>query len=335
MLNKVKVLLVATAATAAVAANGQSLYDAQIDSTAKSSKIINIDGNTASKTPEEIANLRRRVAQFYYDQFRHSQDPGAPYFIFMSKDNNMMMGLGGTIRMRGWYDFGAAVPGNGFSPYSIPMDPSPANHNKLGTTPAGTCLFFRIIGTHSKFGDYQGYIEANFNGYGGRDFHLKKAYVTVRNVTVGLASSSFSDPAAVPSTVDASGPNNKLDHTTVLVRYSPRLAKHVLAGVSVESPDAYVAADGVSTLSRSSYVPDFAGFIQYDWGVAHSEHVRFSAVCRSLPYYDVLKETNHCREGWGVQLSSVSHPADPLTLYVTANYGAGYAGMGGDLLSGA
>lgn len=328
-------VLALSAASLCFSANAQSLQDAHTDSLIHSTKIIGIDGGRSTLTADDTLRVYRQIAKFYYDQFRHTQDPGSPYFLFISKENSMAMGIGGCVRMRGWYDIGAAVPGNGFSPYSIPMNPDPANRNKLGTTPSGTCLFFRLIGNNNLFGDYQAYIEANFNGYGGRDFHLKKAYVSFRDFTVGYASSSFSDPNAVSPTVDAAGPNNKLDHTTVLVRYSPRLASHVLAGVSVESPDTYVGADAVRTEARSSYIPDFAGFIQYDWGVEHSQHVRFSAVYRSLPYRDLVDAANCNKTGWGVQLSSVSHPANPLTLYVTANYGAGYAGMGGDLLAGA
>lgn len=332
---KVKTLLSAMLVLSCCSAGARSLHDNHIDSLVASTKIIDIDGGHTLYTAEDTARLRAQIERFYYDQFRHSQDPGSPYFMFISKESGLMMGLGGVVRMRGWYDFGAAVPGNGFLPYTIPMDPSPANHNKLGTTPAGVCLFLRLAGHNRIFGDYQGYIEANFNGYQGRDFHLKKAYVMFRDWTVGYASSSFSDPAAVPSTVDASGPNNKMDHTAVLVRYAPRLSGHVLGGISVETPDTYVAADGVSTLTRSSYIPDVAGFIQYDWGTNASQHVRFAAIYRSLPYRDVLAASNRNVAGWGVQFSSVSHPVDPLTLYLTVNYGAGYAGMGGDLLAGA
>ncbi|MDE6333838.1 MAG: porin, partial [Muribaculaceae bacterium] len=163
---------------------------------------------------------------------------------------------------------------------------------------------------------------------------LKKAYITARNFTIGYASSTFSDPAACPSTVDAQGPNNKVDRTSVLIRYMPRLSKNITTAISVENPQNYISADGVNTLARGSYIPDIAAMIQYDWGHMASQHIRLSAIYRSLPYRNLIEGTNHNKAGWGVQLSSVSHPADPITLYLTANFGAGYEGMGGDLLVG-
>lgn len=69
-------------------------------------------------------------------------------------------------------------------------------------------------------------------------------------------------------------------------------------------------------------------------GVRNSQHIRLSALYRSLPYRDLVAGKNYNPAGWGIQLSSVSHPVDAITLYATASYGAGYAGMGGDLVIG-
>lgn len=323
-------LSVAVAATA-LTAGAKSLAEQHIDTVVNTSKVIIFGSASGSDKPD--AETVQRIASFYYDQFRHSQDPDAPMLLFMSKDSNLLMGVGGTVRMRAWYDWGGAQPTNGFIPIQIPMHPNPTDSKHLGVTPAGTCLFLRVLGRAGYVGSYQLYIEANFNGYQGRDFHLKKAYAIAGYFTVGYASSTFSDPAAVPPTVDAGGPNNKMDHTTVLVRYMPRLSKNIQAAVSVENPDTEIGADGTTTKACPSYMPDFAGFLQYEWG--GMQHVRLSAIMRSLPYRDLVAGRNHNTIGWGVRLSSVANPCDAVTTYVTVNYGAGYAGMGGDLLAGA
>lgn len=39
---------------------------------------------------------------------------------------------------------------------------------------------FRVLGRNKSLGDYQLYIETNFNGYASRDFHLKKAYAMLK-----------------------------------------------------------------------------------------------------------------------------------------------------------
>lgn len=312
----------------------RSLADAQIDSTLNSNKVVFLDGKPASDTDTQadIDSLRRVISMFYYDQFRHFSDPGAPYFLFLSKDAQLAMGVGGGVRMRAYYDWGGAVPASGFAPYLIPIPPSPTNMRHFGTSPAGTCLFFRVIGRNKLLGDYQLYIEANFNGYETRDFHLKKAYATVNDFTIGYASSTFSDPAAVPPTVDAQGPNNKIGATAVLVRYMPVVRDRWVFALSGETPSSAVDADGINTQKVSNWMPDWAAFAQYQW--APGQHVRLSGILRTLSYRDMIAGKNHNMVGWGVQLSSVAHPHSKVTTYITGNYGRGYAGLGTDLIIG-
>ena len=93
---------------------------------------------------------------------------------------------------------GRAIPSRGFAPYLIPMEPDPADMRHLGTSPSGTALFFRVLGRNKSLGEYQLYIEANFSGYQYLGFQLKKAYAIINDFTIGYASSTFSDPAALP-----------------------------------------------------------------------------------------------------------------------------------------
>lgn len=250
----------------------------------------------------------------------------------MSKDAKLAMGVGGAVRMRGYFDWDGAIPASGFAPYLIPMQPNPAKMRHFDTTPAGTCLFFRVIGQNKAIGNYQIYIEANFNGYQARDFHLKKAYAIVNDFTIGYANSTFSDPAAVPATVDAQGPNNKLANTAVLVRWMPRVKNNWVFAISAETPSTKISTDDVNTEKVDNWIPDGAAFVQYEWG--RTSHVRLSGIVRALSYRDLIAKKNHYKTGWGLQLSSVAHPIDQLTTYITANYGHGYAGLGGDLLIG-
>lgn len=311
----------------------RSLVDQQTDSLVSSHKTVYIDGRPADAgTQVYVDSIRHRISMFYYDQFRHFSDPAAPYFLFMSKDAQLAMGIGGCVRMRGYYDWGGAIPASGFAPYLIPMHPSPADMRHFGTTPAGTALFFRVLGRNKALGDYQLYIECNFNGYEARDFHLKKAYAMINDFTIGYASSTFSDPAALPPTVDAQGPNNKITPTRVLLRYMPAIGRRWHVGVSVESPEPSIAVDGESSSKVSVWMPDFAALGQYQW--APGQHVRLAGIIRTLSYRDLIAGKNHNTVGWGLQLSSVSHPATPLTLYTTLCYGHGYQSLGGDLLVG-
>ncbi len=333
MKNFISFITLSLAATLCAGATGRALADIQIDSTLTSNRIVFIDGKPATEqTQEYVDSIRRVISEFYYDQFRHFQDPGAPYFLFMSKDAGLAMGIGGCVRMRAYYDWGGAIPASGFAPYLIPIHPSPTDMRHVGTSPAGTSLFFRVIGRNKALGDYQLYIEANFNGYETRDFRLKKAYATINNFTVGYAASTYSDPAATPPTVDAQGPNNKIGTTAVLVRYMPVIKDRWVLAVSGESPESSIDVDNINTAKVSNWMPDWATFVQYQWG--KGEHVRLSGIARTLSYRDLIAGRNHNIVGWGVQLSSVAHPLPSLTTYVTASYGHGSAGLGGDLLIG-
>lgn len=302
--------------------------DAQMDSLMRDHHFIYF-GEGETPQSDSIQSL---IVNFYYDQFRHFQDPAAPYFLFMSKDANLAMGIGGCVRMRGYYDWGGALPASGFSPYLINTgEKNPLKERSLGTTPAGSAIFFRIIGRNKKLGNYQLYIEANFNGYQSRDFHLKKAYATLNDFTIGYANSTFSDPSSLPPVIDASGPNVKMSNTAVLVRWMHTWKSHWTVAASVESPT-MAAINGPDAVKRDQYIPDVAAFVQYQW--RRSEHVRLAAIARQLPYRDMIAGRNHNLVGWGLQLSSVFRPVDPLTVYFTINGGKGYAGLGGDLLIG-
>lgn len=314
-----------------VQAQSAPLIDIQTDSLISNHKIIYIDGRPASADESRhIDSVRRRISMFYYDQFRHFSDPDAPYFMFMSKDAQFAMGLGGCVRMRAYYDWGGAIPVPGFAPYLIPMHPVAEDMRHFATTPAGTALFFRVLGMNHKLGEYQLYIECNFNGYQARDFNLQKAYATINDFTIGYAPSTYSDPAAIPPTVDAQGPNNKVSPTSVLVRYMPTFRDKWTLAVSAETPAAAIDKTNEFCRGVSDWLPDFALFGQFSWG--RSQHVRLSGIIRTLTYRNLLQQQNHNIMGWGLQLSSIAHPHPAVTTYVTLNYGEGHESLCGDML---
>lgn len=144
MLRKIVIASVAfLGASIASSAATKSLVDIQRDSVIASHRIIYLNDDDKPKAYSDSAKIA--IESFYYDQFRHFQDPDAPYFLFMSKDAKLAMGIGGCVRMRGWYDWDGAQPTSAFSPYLIPIDKNPAKMRHFDTTPAGTCLFFRVI----------------------------------------------------------------------------------------------------------------------------------------------------------------------------------------------
>ena len=91
--------------------------------------------------------------------------------------------------------------------------------------------------------------------------------------------------------------------------------------VSGESPESSIDVDNINTAKVSNWMPDWATFVQYQWG--KGEHVRLSGIARTLSYRDLIAGRNHNIVGWGrtAQLGGASPPS--LTTYVTASYGHG------------
>lgn len=151
-------------------------------------------------------SIQYLINSFYVNQYRHFQDPLAPYFLLMSKDAKLALGIGGAVRMRAWYDFNGSVPVNGFIPYMIPVPKDPAQRRKLDGTPDGTTIFMRLIGRNRVLGDIVGYIQGNFQG-DGHTFKLKKAYAQFKGFTIGYAPSAIQDGDAEAPTIDGAGQN--------------------------------------------------------------------------------------------------------------------------------
>lgn len=322
------ILMVISVFSFTIVTNGQHHTEVQLDSLKSSHQITFIGDGDKPHEDSVMAMLNK----FYFDQFRHLQDPRAPYFMFMSKDSKFAMGIGGVVRMRGWYDWGGVIPYNGFIPQAISIPRNDIARKKIATTPAGTALYFRVIGNNHRLGDYQLYIETNFDGYNQVGMKLKKAYATVNDWTIGYANSTFGDPAAFPMLIDAQGPQAEVQTTAVLLRWMHSFNKNWTMAASVETPQSQVGYDNVTTSKVDDWAPNIATFGQYSWG--SNQHLRLSGIMRLLPYHDMINESNEHKIGWGVQLSSIIRPTNSITLYATGNIGCGYGSMTGDLIMG-
>lgn len=293
----------------------------------ESTKII---GLPATASPEMKKKALSLVEGFYYDQFRNFQDPRVPYFMFMSKNADLAMGIGGVVRMRGWYDWGGSVPVNGFSPYFISIPKNPLAKRRLDATPAGTAVYLSLLAHKDWLGRLSAYIEANFNGYNGVGFQLKKAYATINDVTIGYAESTFSDPASQVPTIDGAGQNGKVSRTNVLVRYLHTFKEKWSVAGSFEFPKSYVSIDDKYTAKCADYVPDIAAMGQYQWDGGFS-HVRLSGLFRILSYRDLIAERNRDVAAWALMLSTKAKIINPLTLYASVSVGKGHASYQSEL----
>lgn len=317
--------LLAYAQSAVVPERTMTTEESRIKAAIDDTHVITLGDETAAKD-----SISRLLNMFYVDQFRHFQDPRAPYFLFLSKSGKVALGVGGLIRMRGYFDWNGSIPINGFSPYFIPIPKDPTSMRRLSATPAGTGLFMTLLGRSSFLGNFMGFIQADFSGYNNRGFKLKKAYFTAGDWTVGYTTTTFEDTKAKPATIDGSGPNGGNSRKNVLVRYSHSFKGNWNVGGSFEFPSSSIKSDGVYTKGCSDYVPDIAAFLQYQWGGGAS-HVRFSGLGRVLTYRDLVVGKNHNIIGWGAQLSSIINALPQFNLYGTVTIGKGHESYTTDL----
>lgn len=286
-----------------------------------SQKLMMVGGETVSSTQAHQDSVRELMERFYIDQYHHFQDPEAPYFLLMSRDATLAMGIGGAVRMRGWYDFGGAVPYNGFIPYTIPVPGDPETRRAIKSTPAGTALFMRIIGTNKKFGKFSAFIQGNFDGTD-NTFKLKKSYVTINDWTIGYTTSTLSDIAANPPVIDASGPNGQVNNTSLLLQWRHRVHRRWEVAASVEFPKSQVDTDDTNTRKIDDWLPDVVAYTQYEW-MRGAGHVRLSGLLRVLPYRDLHAGKNRNKMGFGFQVSTVAPVAYDWTVYAEAVGGRG------------
>lgn len=271
------------------------------------------------------------VAVLYNNPEFEFHDPSDPRFLFLDRKGTIALGIGGYVYASVSCDFKGSIDGPQFVTYDIPVPADPARRSGLQFDASHSTVFLQLAGHSDRLGTYSAYVQTNFSGGkgGSHDLRLKQAYVTVGNVTVGLARSTFVDPAAPPD-LDTQGPGARLSRKNILVRYSAGLGRDWQIGVGAESPASasYTVADGRNR-PITQRVPDFPAYVQYGWG--GQSHLRLSGMVRTLSYRDLVSGTNRYATGWGVQLSGQAEIGRSVMCYYEAYYGRGIASYVNDL----
>ncbi len=322
-----------SAATDVQASSAAALYpeEQQRAEVLQGAKTIFMGGGSAEGASRD--SVLALMSRFYDDQFRHSQDPEAPMFTFLSNDANIAMGVGANLVLSGWYNWNGMIPGSDFSPYNIQIPKSPDNNRSLNGGASGTSLFFSLLGNHEKLGNFSVYVQGKFNGTGGKGFKLSKAWVQIRDFTAGLAKSTFSDPASEPDVLDPAGSNGVMSKTNVLVRYLKTFKGRWSVAGSVELPSSQPDVNDEHVNKVTDYVPDFAAFGQYQWNRGLS-HVRLAGILRTMAYRDLTTGATHHVAGWGALLGTTVKIVSPLSFQGQVSVGQGITAYNGDLSNG-
>ncbi len=286
--------------------------------------LISAGGKGTETAPRD--SVEALIRNFYMDQYRQFHDPEAPHFMFMTNDANLVMGVGGKIFLRGWFDWNGTQDTPDFYPFNIAIPADPARYKGLGGSMSQTRVFMTIIGRRKRLG-YQAYIEAGFSD---RTFMLRQAYLRLNDFLLGYTYSGFMDLKAMIPTVDAQGPNGQLFKRSIQVQYNHKFATGWHIGASMELPSVQITPQHEYSEECKSFIPDFSVSGEYCWDDGMSS-VRLAALIRTMTYRNLLEDKNRNVVGWGMQLSGVYNIIRPLTLYYSAAVGHGIGSYQGDL----
>lgn len=271
------------------------------------------------------------IAILYDRRDLHFSEPNAPRFLFLDRDGEVLLGIGGYVKGTMSYDFDGAIDnGSEFTTFDIPVPSDPGLRNRLAGNINHSRLFLRLVGRSERFGSYEGFISTSFaGGASGNQLKLKKAYMRLGNIIGGYYTSTFVDASAGTPVVNDQSPSGEATGTNVGIFYNPLLSKHIKIGVSLEIPSAsYRTNADVTAISQRC--PDIPVYIQYGWD-NHNSHIRLSGLYRNLSYRDMTVGKNRFVTGWAVQLSGTGILTDDLTAYWQGSTGRGYGRYVNDL----
>lgn len=273
--------------------------------------------------------------QKVYDAFIENapkgfNEPGAPRFAIVGKDNQFYLGIGGFIKGVGVFDFGNPIDNaNDFTTADIPFDTPRGSGGKLQGSLGQSKIFINFVALPGSDNKVGAYISGDFTG-SGNAFNLDHAYVTYRGFTVGYTASLFEDGAAAPPAIDDEGPCGLVGTNNYLIDYTRSFGKRFKAGVGIELTSTSITTSA-STGTVSQRIPDVPAYVQYSWADGDG-WLRLSGLMRNVQYRDLVAGKNRNKVCWGAKLSGSSPiGATPLQVYYQAAYGRGIGGYIQDL----
>jgi len=207
----------------------------------------------------------------------------------------------GSVRISGAYDLNGLTDANNFSTYEILVGDETINQPRFFMSPYQTRLGIEV-NRKSALGKIKVKIESDFLGQN-NGLRIRHAYVESGNFLVGQTWSSFTDVNSIPTTVDADGPNSCVRLRTVRLRYSDVLLKSNLRYVvSLEAPDPdIILPDSLSGRIPSQFLPDIAGYIQYDYSRGY---VLTAGIIRGITAKDTATSSEQIL-GYGILLAGI------------------------------
>lgn len=175
---------------------------------------------------------------------------------------------------------------------------------------------------HTEGDTVRAFVEADF--FGGEPnnptFRLRHAYGRVGRFTAGQTWTTFTDPSAVPQTLDREGGVSNVNRRQGLVRWDqPLWWDDLTIAVALEDPEVTVGAPSMLMGQGRTEFPDFITRVRLerDWG-----ELRAAYVARTLGFQPVGEPVIN-EHGWGMNFTGSVFVLDDTKAYYQITFGDG------------
>lgn len=153
--------------------------------------------------------------------------------------------IGGYVKADAIHDFGNAGDEDTFVPSLIPVSgPSEDRNGRTRFLARQSRVNIDVRRPETPLGTFHVFVEGDFFGAGGNQrvsnsdgFRLRHAYGELGNLLIGQTWSTFMDPAALPGTLDFSGPGGQSFIRQGQVRWTQLLTPKVSFAFALENPE--------------------------------------------------------------------------------------------------
>jgi hypothetical protein len=218
--------------------------------------------------------------------------------LSQKKDSSLNVIVYGFIKLNFTYDFKDLGKSDLFKPSSIPV---PGVEDENFFMSAKQTRIGIKISKETSFGTIKGVLEGDFHNTStdvAGLLRLRHAYISVKNLIIGMTWSNFFDIETNPNTVDYEGPNSSTLSRVPQIRYEYPSKNHVW-GISIENPliDITLQSGGNINL-KSQRFPDLVPSYRYQ--SKNGSSIKLALLGREVLYTELSTEDTKRLWGYGM-----------------------------------
>ena len=231
---------------------------------------------------------------------------------------SVAMKIGGYIKADLIKDFNAIESSDSFDTTSIPTNAEDYQNARMHARQSRLSFDTRWK-THEQTA--RAFVEGDF--FGGQpdnsSFRLRHAYGTLGHLTIGQTWTTFTDPSAVPQTLDVEGAVSNVNRRQGLVRWEQPFTRDVSWAIGLENPRIDIEAPAQRMGNARTELPDFIARLRLerDWG-----EFQAASVIRTLGFQPLGANVIH-ETGWGLNFTGSFLLVDSTKAYFQITTGDG------------